>query len=110
MSLPIEIDVTSVAAMQQGDEPFLFLDCRGADEYATASIPGTQLIPMNELRERLGELEPYRDGLIVVHCHHGGRSLQVAKALREVGFERVQSMAGGIDDWSQRIDPSIPRY
>lgn len=110
MPLPIEIDVASVAAMQNGGEPFLFLDCRQDDEYAIASIRGTELIPMHELRARLDELEPHRDGRIVVHCHHGVRSLQVATALREVGFEQVQSMAGGIDQWSQEIDPSIPRY
>lgn len=110
MSLPLEIDVASVAALQREGAPFLFLDCRRDDEHVTAAIPGTQLIPMHELRERIGELEPHRQGRIVVHCHHGGRSLQVAAALRQAGFEKAQSMAGGIDDWSQSIDPSIPRY
>jgi rhodanese-related sulfurtransferase len=46
----------------------------------------------------------------VVHCHHGGRSLRVAHWLREQGFANAQSMAGGIDRWSQEIDPSVPRY
>lgn len=110
MPLPLEIDVASVAALQQEGEPFLFLDCRREDEHAIAAIPGTELIPMHELGDRLDELEPHRQSRIVVHCHHGMRSLQVAAALREAGFEQAQSMAGGIDDWSERIDPSIPRY
>ncbi len=96
--------------MQENREPFFFLDCREPDEYETAAIPGATLLPMSELRERLEELEPHRDRRIVVHCHHGGRSLQVAQFLRRNGFEQAQSMAGGIDQWSQQIDPSIPRY
>jgi rhodanese-related sulfurtransferase len=45
-----------------------------------------------------------------VHCHHGGRSLRVVRWLREQGFSRAQSMAGGIDQWAVDIDPSLPRY
>ena len=62
------------------------------------------------LRERIDELEAHRDGRIVVHCHHGGRSMQVTQALRSMGFEQTQNMAGGIDAWSQLIDDSVPRY
>ena len=110
MSLPTEIDVASVSSMREQGESFLFLDCREPEEYETAAIAGATLLPMSQLQERLGELEPHRDSRIVVHCHHGGRSLHVAHFLRRSGFEQAQSMAGGIDQWSQTIDPSIPRY
>lgn len=110
MSLPAEIDVASVSTMLEKGDAFFFLDCREPDEYETAAIPGATLLPMSELQERLEELQPHRDSRIVVHCHHGGRSLQVANYLRRAGFENAQSMAGGIDEWSQQIDPSIPRY
>ena len=107
---PIEIDVHAVKKLQGSDEPFLLLDVRQNDEYATAKIGGSVLIPMGELGQRLDELEPYSDQRIVVHCHHGGRSMQVTQALRSRGFDKVQNMAGGIDAWSQQIDPSVPRY
>jgi rhodanese-related sulfurtransferase len=59
---------------------------------------------------RLAELEAWRDKPIVVHCHHGVRSLRVAKFLREKGFAHAQSMKGGIDAWSVEVDPAVPRY
>ena len=107
---PIEIDVQSVKELQDSDESFLLLDVRQDEEYATAKIDGSLLIPMGELGQRLDELEPYRDQRIVVHCHHGGRSMQVTEALRSRGFDQVQNMAGGIDAWSLQIDSSVPRY
>lgn len=108
--LPVEIDVHAVSALRAAGEPFLLLDCREPDEHATASIPGAVLIPMGEIPERLDLLEPYRDGRVVVHCHHGGRSLRVTRWLRGQGFTRAQNMAGGIDAWSLEIDPATPRY
>lgn len=108
--LPIEIDVYTVNELRESGAPFLLLDCRQDSEYETAKIDGSLLIPMGELRERIDELEPHKDGRIVVHCHHGGRSMQVTQALRSMGFEQTQNMAGGIDAWSQLIDDSVPRY
>lgn len=108
--LPIEVDVTSVAGIQQAGDDFLLLDVRESDEYATARIEGSVLIPMSELQERFEELESHRDRHIVVHCHHGGRSMQVTQALRAAGFSKTQNMAGGIDAWSQQVDSSVPRY
>jgi len=65
---------------------------------------------MSQLKTRAAELEPYRDHQLVIHCHHGGRSLQVANWLRKQGYANAQSMAGGIDQWSLEINPSLPRY
>ena len=59
---------------------------------------------------RAAELEPHKNGEIVVHCHHGGRSLRVVNWLRQQGYAHAINMAGGIDQWSQVIDPSVPRY
>jgi len=108
--LPIEIDVSTVSSMQNDDNDFLLLDVREPNEYETAKIDGSLLIPMGELDNRIGELETHRDRLIIVHCHHGGRSMQVTQTLRNHGFEKVQNMAGGIDQWSQLIDQDVPRY
>jgi rhodanese-related sulfurtransferase len=108
--LPLEIDVNGVAALQAAGDDFLLLDVREPDEYAVASIAGSVLIPLSELQQRSGELESHRDRLIIVHCHHGGRSLRVTQALLAAGFEKVQNMAGGIDQWSQQVDSTVPRY
>jgi rhodanese-related sulfurtransferase len=108
--LPIEIDCLATSRLQSDRADFLLLDCRGADEYATASIAGATLIPMNELPDRVAELGADKARRIVVHCHHGGRSLRVANWLRGQGYLQAQSLAGGIDAWSQEIDPAVPRY
>ena len=107
---PIEIDVQTVKALRDSDESCLLLDVRQDEEYATAKIDGSVLIPMGELGQRLDELEPHKDQRIVVHCHHGGRSMQVTEALRSRGFDKAQNMAGGIDAWSLQIDNAVPRY
>ena len=108
--LPIEIDVQAVDQLRQSGEKFLLLNVRNPDEHATANIAGAQLIPMGEIGNRLSELEPRKNERIVVHCHHGGRSLRVTTFLKQQGFTQVQNMSGGIDAWSQHIDPKVPRY
>jgi len=110
MSVAEEIDVHAVQALRLAGEPFLLLDCREPDEHAITRIEGAVLIPMRAIPERLAELEARREERIVVHCHHGVRSLRVARFLRERGFTGAQSMAGGIEAWSLEIDPATPRY
>jgi rhodanese-related sulfurtransferase len=107
--LPLDIDVRTVKQMRDRGEKFVLLDCRENSEVATAKIDGATHIPMREIPARIAELEP-KQGRIVVHCHHGGRSQRVMQFLRQRGFEQAQNMAGGIDAWSQEIDSSVPRY
>jgi len=107
---PLELDVQAVKAMQDSGDPFLLIDCREASEYEHVKIEGSVHIPMNETPARIAELEPHQDGPIVVHCHHGGRSMRVTQWLRSNGFPQAQNMAGGIDAWSLQIDTSLPRY
>jgi rhodanese-related sulfurtransferase len=113
ISLDPEITVQAFAQLRAGaapeqDAPVL-LDVREPWEFSTAQIPGSLLMPMGEVRSRAHtELDP--DAHIVVVCHHGQRSLSVAMWLRREGFERAQSLAGGIEEWSRVIDPSVPRY
>ncbi|MEM0925932.1 MAG: rhodanese-like domain-containing protein [Planctomycetota bacterium] len=108
--LPIVISVQSVKDLFDRHEDFLLLDVRQPEEFETARIEGSCLIPMGELGERLDELGDDLQRRIVVQCHHGGRSMQVTQALRSRGFENVQNMEGGIDQWSEQIDPNVPRY
>lgn len=110
----IEASVTDAARLLREPPPDgvppLLLDCRTPEEHATARIAGAILIPMQELPERLAELEAFRQATVVVHCHHGMRSLKVARWLRDQGFFRTVSMRGGIEAWSLEIDPAVPRY
>ena len=107
---PLEISATQVKALLDDGDKFLLVDCREPLEADYASIAGSRPIPMSQLAERVEELEPCRAGRIVFYCHHGIRSLQVAHWLRQQGFSRAQSMAGGIESWSQQIDTAVPRY
>jgi rhodanese-related sulfurtransferase len=105
-----EYEIKPEALRQKMDagERFILLDVRRDDEVATSSLPHTVHIPIEEIEERVGELNP--DAETVVFCHHGVRSLSIAVYLKNRGFRDVTSLAGGIDLWSQRIDPSVPRY
>jgi len=107
---PLEIDCAAVKAKLDADDPFLLLDCREQGEYDTVHIASAVLVPMSEIQERVGELEPHQHKEIVVYCHHGARSLQVTIWLKQNGFGNVHSMSGGIDEWAQSIEPGMPRY
>ena len=88
------------------------LDVREPGELRTAAIraDGFELvtIPMMEVPARLAELDASQP--VAVLCHHGARSQRVAMFLAGNGFERVANIAGGIDAWSQQVDPAVPRY
>jgi rhodanese-related sulfurtransferase len=105
-----EVTPRQVKAMRDGAVPFFLIDCRTPQEYAIASIEGAALIPIHEAGIRLDDLKQHIDSKIVIHCHHGGRSLQMTAFLRHQGFKDVHSMAGGIDVWAMDVDPRIARY
>jgi rhodanese-related sulfurtransferase len=110
MLLPLETDCQTVKSLRNDGADFLLLDCREQDEFDLVHIEGAHFIPMSQIQTRLSELQPHQQRRIVVHCHHGGRSLRVAAWLRQQGFENAQSLAGGIDQWAADIEPSLPRY
>ncbi len=92
-----------------GERPRL-IDCREEDELAICQIPGNEWIPLGlfpGVRERL--MSRNERG-VVVYCHHGVRSLRATNFLRSIGVENAFSMSGGIEAWSQLIDPEMPRY
>lgn len=96
--------------LADGKADVLLIDCRTAEEHARARIEGALLVPLHEMPEAIDDLREHAHRRIVVHCHHGRRSLQGAAILRAAGFADVRSMAGGIDLWSIDIDQSVPRY
>lgn len=83
------------------------LDVREPWEFDKARIPGAVLIPLGELADRVGELDPARP--VAAYCHHGMRSLHALRFLQGMGFRDLAHLAGGIDAYS-RLDPSVPRY
>jgi len=104
---PPEIAVEDLKAMLDRRESFVLLDVREPHEYELAAIAGSKLIPLGQLAARLGELD--KSAKYVVHCKMGGRSAKAVKLLREKGFDAT-NVAGGIDAWSRRIDPTVPTY
>jgi len=105
-----EVTPRCLAKELSADPPVVVLDCRTPEEREVARIPGSILVPMDEVSSRREELEAYLDRRVVVYCHRGRRSFQVTAFLRQQGFSDVWSLAGGIDAWSVGIDPSVPRY
>jgi adenylyltransferase/sulfurtransferase len=91
-------------------EDLLVLDVRRLNEWNTAKIEGAKLIPLQELDQRANEIAEWKNRPVVVHCHHGVRSMNGTAILRKAGFTNVHSMAGGIDAWSLIVDPAVPRY
>lgn len=107
--LDYEISVGDLKALQDAAQEITVLDVRERWEIETARIAGSKHIPMGDIPARFNqELDP--EDHIVVVCHHGVRSMNVTAWLRQQGFEKVQSLRGGIDRWSREIDSSVPLY
>lgn len=86
----------------------LLLDVREPWEYQIAHIDGAQLMPMHTVPSQLDKLDAHAD--IVVICHHGVRSMQIAHFLEHAGFEHIYNLQGGVDAWAQSVDTNMPTY
>jgi rhodanese-related sulfurtransferase len=102
------ISVTELHALRQSGTPHFLLDVREPDEYATARIEGSVLIPLAQVTARAGELPS--DLPLYVHCKLGGRSAKAVAALEELGFTNAVNVTGGITAWSDEVDAAVPRY
>jgi rhodanese-related sulfurtransferase len=104
-----EITPEEVKMKSDQGEVFTLLDVREPWEFETAHMVGAKLLPMGDIPSRAHqELDP--EDHIVVICHHGVRSMNVTAWLRQQGFEKAQSMRGGIDAWSRTVDGNVPVY
>jgi sulfur-carrier protein adenylyltransferase/sulfurtransferase len=103
-----EIDVTELKAKLDRGDDFVLIDVREPHEYRIASIPGAKLIPLGEFPKHVGELNPESD--IVIHCKSGMRSARACGILKQAGFQKVRNVVGGILAWSDKVDPSVPKY
>jgi molybdopterin/thiamine biosynthesis adenylyltransferase/rhodanese-related sulfurtransferase/molybdopterin converting factor small subunit len=103
-----EIEVTEVKAKLDRGDQFVLLDVREPHEYKICNIPAAKLIPLGEVPQRLHELD--KDADIVIHCKSGMRSAKACGILKQAGFQHVRNMKGGILAWSDKVDPSVPKY
>ena len=104
---PLEIDCRTVAERLAAGGHFLLIDCREQEEYDRVHIAGAKLVPMSQLADQVGELEPYRNWDLAVHCHHGGRSLRVVQWLQEQGFAVLGAWPAALINGPST---SIPRW
>lgn len=108
-TLEFELSSSQVKSLQKRGDTFTLLDVREPWELEKVRLEGTKHIPMGDIPARAHlELDP--DNHIIVVCHHGIRSLTVTNWLRQQGFEKAQSMRGGIDGWARTVDPKVPIY
>lgn len=104
-----QVSVEDLKNKMDSGEKIILVDCREPDENQYCRIEGSKLIPLSEFAER-GPKELDKNAEIYIHCHHGGRSQRACEFLEGQGFQSVANISGGIDAWSLRIDPKVPRY
>ncbi len=107
-AMTTDIEPTEVKAKQDRGDDFVLVDVREPHEFQIARIPGSILIPLGDVPKRLGELD--KNAEIVMHCKMGGRSAKAVDILKQNGFAKVRNMKGGIQAWSEKVDPSVPKY
>jgi len=103
-----DIDPVEVKAKIDRGDPFVLIDVREPHEYQICRIPNAKLIPLGDLPKRVNELNSADE--IVAHCKSGMRSAKAVEFLKQAGFRKVRNMKGGILAWSDKVDPSVPKY
>jgi adenylyltransferase/sulfurtransferase len=103
-----EIDPVEVKRKIDAREEFVLIDVREPHEWQICRIPQAKLIPLGELPKRINELDTADE--IVAHCKSGVRSGKAVDFLKQAGFRKVKNMKGGILAWSDKVDPSVPKY
>jgi adenylyltransferase/sulfurtransferase len=103
-----DIEPAEVKAKQDRGDKFVLIDVREPHEFQICRIPGSTLIPLGELPKRLSELNPNDE--FVMHCKSGARSAKATDLLKQSGFTKVRNMKGGILAWSDKVDPTVPKY
>ncbi len=103
-----EIDAIELKARLDRGDDFKLIDVREPHEFQICRIPGSTLIPLGELPKHLHELDPSTE--YVMHCKMGGRSAKAVDLMRQSGFKKVLNMTGGITAWSEKVDPTVPKY
>jgi rhodanese-related sulfurtransferase len=102
------ITVQHLKTLIDGGDTITIIDVREPNEHAICALPNSRLIPLATLADNASTLP--KDGLVVVHCHHGGRSSRAVEYLAGQGIGNVVNLTGGIHAWSTEIDNNVPTY
>ena len=106
---PDEVTVQDMKnALGSPEKGIRVIDVREPDEYEIARVAGVTLFPLSRLNQQFTELDPNQQ--IYIHCKAGKRSMKALEFLRQQGFKYVKSVQGGIDAWSDQVDPGVPKY
>lgn len=103
-----EITATELKEQLDAGRDIFILDVRNPMEYEICRLEGSKLIPLDQLLNRMHELDSSRE--MVVHCRSGARSAQAIRILQQAGFKKLKNLKGGILAWSREVDPSVPTY
>jgi len=104
-----DITASELDELMKSGADVQLIDVRQPAEYNFARIPGFKLIPLGEILQRMDEIDPERDTVIL--CKMGGRSAQAIFALQQAGFKgKLRNLRGGITAWSNDVDPKVPKY
>ena len=99
----VNITAEKAKEIMDTEEGYIILDVREQDEYDAGHIPGAILIPYTQIEEKVDEMLPDKDQLILVYCRSGRRSKIAAEALAELGYTNIKEF-GGIIDWPYEVE------
>ena len=108
--MSLSINVAETKQLLDSGVPLRLIDVRETDEFAICKIEGAELLPLSIFAEQFFNRLPHTGERILLYCHHGIRSMRAAEYLAKRGYSNVSSVEGGIDAWSQQIDPAVARY
>ena len=105
-----EITVTQLKERLDRGDRMTIIDVREPHEWQIANLEkyGSKLIPLGQVADRVGEINPEDD--IVIHCKMGGRSAKAYETLKKAGFKKIKNLKGGITAWADQVDRSMPKY
>lgn len=102
-----EVTVQDLKEKIENDDNFFLLDVREMTEYLVSNLDGEH-IPLNQLDNRIKEIEDKKNQDVIVMCRSGNRSAHACDYLSGKGFNNVANLRGGITAWAKEIDPSLP--
>ena len=105
---PLDLSPLDLHRRLQAGDDIQLIDVREEMEFEYCHLPGSQLVPLDELPRRAAEIRT--EGPVVVICHHGVRSAHAAGYLRHLGRTNVLNLRGGVDAWAAQVDPTFPVY
>jgi rhodanese-related sulfurtransferase len=103
-----QISVEELKAKRDRGETPALLDVREPHEYAISDLPRSIKVPLGALPKSLDKIP--RDREVIVYCRTGGRSANAVQFLRQMGYQKAVNLAGGVNAWADRIDPTMPKY